>query len=177
MAERCGFEVMGDCQRCPVSGPAPAVGDQSFTEFSSCFSASHPLKQAVTLSAQYGINVFVLGMVLMLAGTFQRAGVTQEHILAYLSTLMAMQLVWMLWYFFRRHGKRVLVTEKDEHAGPRWLTGGLTLFAILSLVLDMFKFGYYIGYSSCLTATKGIYPAIHAVHTLSQVTVPYQHLY
>ncbi|XP_048396671.2 proton channel OTOP1 [Stegostoma tigrinum] len=163
MAERCGFEVLGDCQRRPVSGPAPAVGEDS------CFSASQPVKQAATLSAQYGINVFVLGMVLMLAGTFQRAGVTQEHTLAYLSTLMAMQLAWMLWYFFRRHGKSVLVTEKDEHAGPRWLRGGLTLFAILSLVLDVFKIGYYIGYSSCLTATKGAYPAIHAVHTLSQV--------
>ncbi|XP_060685427.1 proton channel OTOP1 [Hemiscyllium ocellatum] len=169
MTERCGFEILGHCQRRPVTSQAGAVGDQSFTEFSSSFSANQPLKQAVIMSAQYGINVFVLGLVLMLAGTFHRAGVTQEHILAYLSTLMAIQLAWMLWYFSRRHGKRVLLTEKDEHAGPRWLRGGLTLFATLSLVLDMFKIGYYVGYSSCLTAVKGVYPAIHAVHTLSQV--------
>ncbi|XP_078399478.1 proton channel OTOP1 [Cetorhinus maximus] len=167
MDERCKLEVL--CHRKRRGSQCPAVGDQNSGRYTRSSAESPRLKYTATLSAQYGINVFVLGLVLTVAGTFQKAGVAQEHILAYLSTLMAMQLAWMLWYFLRRHGKRGLVTEKDDHAGPRWLRGGLTLFAILSLVLDMFKIGYYIGYSSCLTAAKGVFPAVHAVHTLSQV--------
>ncbi|XP_078090496.1 proton channel OTOP1 [Mustelus asterias] len=168
MGERYRLEVL--CHRKRRSSQCLSGKDQSLGSFPGPPSAERqPLKYTVTLSAQYGINVFVLGLVLTVAGTFQKAGVAQEHILAYLSTLMAMQLAWMLWYFLRMHGKRGLLTEKDDHAGPRWLRGGLTLFAILSLVLDMFKIGYYIGYSRCLTAAKGVFPAIHAVHTLSQV--------
>ncbi|XP_067847555.1 proton channel OTOP1 [Heptranchias perlo] len=167
MDEGCRLEVL--CHRKRCSSKCSAVEDQSFRKFTSDLPEACPLKNAVTLSAQYGINMFVLGLVLTVAAAFQKAGVAQEHILAYLSTLMAMQLAWMLWYFLRRHGKRGLVTDKDAHAGPRWLRGGLTLFAILSLVLDMFKIGYYIGYSSCLTAAKGVFPVVHAVHTLSQV--------
>ncbi|GCB66717.1 proton channel OTOP1 [Scyliorhinus torazame] len=167
MGERYRLEVL--CPRKRRSNQCLADEDPNFGSFPKSSAESQPLKYAVTLSAQYGINVFVLGLVLTVAGTFHKAGVAQEHTLAYLSTLMAMQLAWMLWYFLRMHGKRGQVTEKDDHAGPRWLRGGLTLFAILSLVLDMFKIGYYIGYSSCLTVAKGVFPAVHAVHTLSQV--------
>ncbi|XP_072111988.1 proton channel OTOP1 [Mobula birostris] len=129
----------------------------------------HLPNNAVTPSAQYGINVFALGLVLTVAEASQKAGVTQEHVLAYLSTLMAMQLVWMLWYFVKRNERRGLTIDKDDHAGPGWLRGGLILFAILSLVLDMLKIGYYVGYSSCLTDASGAFPVIHAVHTISQV--------
>uniref|UniRef100_UPI00398EA990 proton channel OTOP1 n=1 Tax=Pristiophorus japonicus TaxID=55135 RepID=UPI00398EA990 len=167
MDEGCRLEVL--CHSKRRSSKCLAGEDHSFGRFTCSLPDTYSLKNAVTLSAQYGINVFVLGLVLTVAAAFQRAGVAEEHILAYLSTLMVMQLAWMLWYFLRRHGKRELVMDKDDHAGPRWLRGGLTLFAILSLVLDMFKIGYYIGYSSCLTAAKGVFPAVHAVHTLSQV--------
>ncbi|XP_069782742.1 proton channel OTOP1 isoform X3 [Narcine bancroftii] len=125
------------------------------------------LQNAVTPSAQYGINVFALGLVLTVAEASRKAGVMQKHVLVYLSTLMVTQLAWMLWYFCRRRKKRGLAI--DDHAGPGWLRGGLTLFAILSLVLDMLKIGYYIGYSSCLTDANGAFPVVHAVHTLSQV--------
>uniref|UniRef100_A0A4W3JE50 Otopetrin 1 n=1 Tax=Callorhinchus milii TaxID=7868 RepID=A0A4W3JE50_CALMI len=124
---------------------------------------------AATLSAQYGVNVFVLGLVLTLAMLFHRAGVAQEHVLAYLSTAMAMQLAWMLCYSLMKHRQKGVVSSKDAHAGARWLRGGLILFGILSLVLDVFKIGYYIGYSRCLTAAKGVFPVVHAVHTISQV--------
>ncbi|XP_067888809.1 proton channel OTOP1 [Heterodontus francisci] len=167
MDEGCRLEDL--CHSKRRSSKCLTVENQNFGRLTHSTAETYSLKYAVTLSVQYGINVFVLGLVLSVAGIFQKAGVAQEHILAYLSTLMVMQLAWMLWYFVRRHGKRGLVADIDDHAGPRWLRGGLTLFAILSLVLDMFKIGYYIGYSSCLTAAKGVFPAIHAVHTFSQV--------
>ncbi|XP_078255923.1 proton channel OTOP1 [Rhinoraja longicauda] len=133
------------------------------------------LRNAVTPSAQYGINIFALGLVLTVAEASQRAGVTQEHTLAYLSTLMAVQLAWMSWYFVKRRKRAGRAVDKDDHAGPGWLRGGLTLFAVLSLVLDMLKIGYYIGFSSCLTDATGAFPVVHAVHTLSQVYFLWSH--
>ncbi|XP_056411118.1 proton channel OTOP1 isoform X2 [Hyla sarda] len=47
--------------------------------------------------------------------------------------------------------------------------GGITLFAVITLILDSFKIGYYIGYSECLSITEGIFPVAHTIHTLLQV--------
>lgn len=49
-------------------------------------------------------------------------------------------------------------------------TGGLTLLALLSLIMDAFRIGYYVGYRSCLSAVLGVYPVIHATHTVAQVS-------
>ncbi|XP_051901022.1 proton channel OTOP1 [Pristis pectinata] len=164
MDDGCSLDVYNCSKPCSDKCGAPEEQDRSTSDLPDKY-----LKSAVTPSAQYGINVFALGLVLTVAEASQKAGVTQEHTLAYLSTLMAMQLAWMLWYFIRRHEKGGPTIDKDDHAGPGWLRGGLTLFAILSLVLDMLKIGYYIGYSSCLTDANGAFPVVHAVHTISQV--------
>ncbi|XP_055500634.1 proton channel OTOP1 [Leucoraja erinacea] len=163
MADGCSLEVYNH------SNPRPDKRQEP-----SC-SLDKPLRNAVTPSAQYGINVFALGLVLTVAEASQKAEVTQEHTLAYLSTLMAIQLAWMFWYFFRRRETKGLAVDKDHHAGPGWLRGGLTLFAILSLVLDMLKIGYYVGFSNCLTDANGAFPVVHAVHTLSQVYFLWSH--
>ena len=47
--------------------------------------------------------------------------------------------------------------------------GGLTLLALLSLIMDAFRIGYFVGYQSCVSAVIVVYPIIHAVHTISQV--------
>lgn len=49
------------------------------------------------------------------------------------------------------------------------LIGGLTLLALLSLIMDAFRVGYYVGYQSCVSAVVGVYPIIHATHTIAQV--------
>ncbi|XP_043919458.1 proton channel OTOP1-like [Protopterus annectens] len=49
------------------------------------------------------------------------------------------------------------------------LLGGLTIFAILALILDAFKIGYFAGYSECSSPTEAVYPAAHALHTLAQL--------
>ncbi|KAG6935039.1 otopetrin 1, partial [Chelydra serpentina] len=89
--------------------------------------------------------------------------------LSYLITIMLIQLLWMLWHIFRSYTQRTLIQEKDTHAGARWLKCGITLFAVITLILDSFKIGYFIGFSNCLSATEGIFPVTHAVHTLVQV--------
>lgn len=47
--------------------------------------------------------------------------------------------------------------------------GGITLFAVITLILDSFKVGYYIDFSNCLSPTEGIFPVTHAAHTILQV--------
>lgn len=49
--------------------------------------------------------------------------------------------------------------------------GGLTLLALLSLIMDAFRIGYYVGYQSCVSAVLGVYPVIHATHTIAQVSL------
>lgn len=49
--------------------------------------------------------------------------------------------------------------------------GGLTLLALLSLIMDAFRIGYYAGYQSCVSAVLGVYPVIHATHTVAQVSL------
>lgn len=48
--------------------------------------------------------------------------------------------------------------------------GGLTLLALLSMIMDVFRIGYYVGYQSCVSAVLGVYPVIHASHTIAQVS-------
>ncbi|CAM2113502.1 proton channel OTOP1 [Caretta caretta] len=131
--------------------------------------SSCPQKNAEILSSQYGINLFLAGLLLMFAWAVHAVGISKQELLSYLITIMLIQLLWMLWYIFRSYTQRTLIQEKDTHAGARWLKCGITLFAVITLILDSFKIGYFIGFSNCLSATEGIFPVTHAVHTLLQV--------
>ncbi|XP_026555773.1 proton channel OTOP1 [Pseudonaja textilis] len=105
----------------------------------------------------------------MFAWAVHAVGVAKSAVLAYLLSLMALQLLWMVWYLGRRCAHKRLIQDKDTQAGARWLKCGITLFAIITLIMDSFKIGYFIGFSSCLSITEGIFPVAHAVHTVLQV--------
>lgn len=38
------------------------------------------------------------------------------------------------------------------------MSGGLTMLALLSLIMDAFRIGYFVGYHSCISAVLGVYP-------------------
>ncbi|XP_021019520.1 proton channel OTOP1 [Mus caroli] len=131
--------------------------------------ASVPQKLAETLSSQYGLNVFVAGLLFLLAWAVHATGVGKSDLLCVLTALMLLQLLWMLWYVGRSYMQRRLIRPKDTHAGARWLRGSITLFAFITVVLGCLKVAYFIGFSECLSATEGVFPVTHAVHTLLQV--------
>ncbi|XP_073747249.1 proton channel OTOP1 [Callorhinus ursinus] len=54
-------------------------------------------------------------------------------------------------------------------ASPGRHTGSITLFAAITIILGCLKIGYFVGFSECLSATEGVFPVTHAVHTLLQV--------
>uniref|UniRef100_H0VZA5 Otopetrin 1 n=1 Tax=Cavia porcellus TaxID=10141 RepID=H0VZA5_CAVPO len=137
--------------------------------------SSVPQKLAEALSSQYGLNVFVAGLLFLLAWAVHAVGVGKRDLLGLLTALMLLQLLWMLWYVGRSYAQRRLIRPKDAHAGARWLRGSVTLFAAITVILGCFKVGYFIGYSECLSATEGVFPVTHAVHTLLQVYLLWGH--
>ncbi|XP_067324586.1 proton channel OTOP1 [Anolis sagrei] len=131
--------------------------------------SGYPQKNAETLSSQYGLHLFLAGLLVMLAWAVHAVGASKAAVFAYLITLMLLQVLWMAWYICRRNAQKRLIQGKDTHAGARWLKCAITLFALITLIMDSFKIGFFIGYSNCLSVTEGIFPVTHAVHTLLQV--------
>lgn len=80
-------------------------------------------KLAEALSSQYGLNVFVAGLLLLLAWAVHASRVGKGDLLGFLTALMLLQLVWMLWYMGRSAAQRRLIRPKDTQAGARWLRG------------------------------------------------------
>lgn len=84
---------------------------------------SFPQKLAEALSSQYALNVFVAGLLFLLAWAVHASGVGKRDLLCFLTALMLLQLLWMLWYVRRSSAHRRLIRLKDTYAGARWLRG------------------------------------------------------
>ncbi|CAI5783522.1 Hypothetical predicted protein, partial [Podarcis lilfordi] len=80
-----------------------------------------PEKNAEILSSQYGLHLFLAGLLLMFAWAVHAKGFSQSAVLSYLITLMLLQILWMAWYICRRYAHQRLIQDKDTHAGARWL--------------------------------------------------------
>ncbi|MBN3301980.1 proton channel OTOP1 [Amia ocellicauda] len=172
-----GLDIMFLNKNCHSSpGSFTNKDKKKFRNIKISFTDDYPQKNADILSGQYGINLLLVGVALMLSLSYTETSVKEEHLLSFLISLMILQLMWMLWYMIKKDSERGLVSEKDVHAGASWLRGGLTVLALISLIMDAFRIGYFVGYQSCLSATLGVYPAIHAVHTISQVHFLWFHI-
>nr|XP_002814628.3 proton channel OTOP1 [Pongo abelii] len=154
---------------CPPPSPPALRSPESPAPRRGGVRASVPQKLAEMLSSQYGLIVFVVGLLLLLAWAVHAAGVSKSDLLCFLTALMLLQLLWMLWYVGRSSAHRRLFRLKDTHAGAGWLRGSITLFAVITIILGCLKIGYFIGFSECLSATEGVFPVTHSVHTLLQV--------
>ncbi|KAI1888331.1 hypothetical protein AGOR_G00183910 [Albula goreensis] len=136
----------------------------------------YPRKSGQILSGQYGINLLLLGFAFMLGVSYHGHSIKEKHLVSYITTLMLMQLLWMLWYIVRKDRQKHALPEKDAHAGTSWLRGGLTILAMLSLIMDAFRIGKYVGYKACLSSALVVYPVVHAIHTISQVYFLWFHI-
>ncbi|KAK1900821.1 Proton channel OTOP1 [Dissostichus eleginoides] len=147
-----------------------------FSKLKLSLSGDYPRKNAEILSGQYGTNLLLIGLALMLAISHHGPSVKEEHLLSFVTCLMILQLIWMMWYILVRERQKNTRTEKDVHATTCWIRGGLTLLALLSLIMDAFRIGYFVGYQSCVSAVLGVYPVIHATHTIAQVHFLWFHI-
>ncbi|KAM4706585.1 proton channel OTOP1-like [Discoglossus pictus] len=126
-------------------------------------------------SIQYGFNIFLVGILLILAVSLRLHGVNKSDLLIFLIILMLVQILWMFWYVLISDSKKWGHAEKDSHAGARWLRCGIALFALTTLAMDALKLGFFAGYSVCVPVTEAIYPVVHIAHTVFQVYFLWYH--
>lgn len=108
---------------CPPPQPPTPGSPEPPAPWRGSVRASVPQKLAEALSSQYGLNVFVAGLLLLLAWAVHASGVGKSDLLCFLTALMLLQLLWMLWYVRRSAAHRRLIRPKDTQAGARWLRG------------------------------------------------------
>uniref|UniRef100_A0A0D9QX73 Otopetrin 2 n=2 Tax=Chlorocebus sabaeus TaxID=60711 RepID=A0A0D9QX73_CHLSB len=82
--------------------------------------------------------------------------------------MMLLAMLWILFYLLRTVRCPCAVPYRDAHAGPIWLRGGLVLFGICTLIMDIFKTGYYSSFFECQSAIKILHPVIQAVFVIIQ---------
>ncbi|XP_053231807.1 proton channel OTOP2 [Podarcis raffonei] len=114
------------------------------------------------------INLVLLSCTLVSGGAFQEVKLHDYDVFFMLIIVMLINIAWMLFYIFRTSRLQGAIPCKDNHAGPIWLRGGLVLFAVLSLVMDAFKTGYYSSYYKCLSPIRIMFPVVQAVFVITQ---------
>ncbi|KAL0977801.1 hypothetical protein UPYG_G00161360 [Umbra pygmaea] len=180
MVEHGGLDIMclnkSYCHSSSTSSSSSEREKKIFTKLTVSLCEDYPQKNAEVLSGQYGTNLLLIGVALMLAIANHSAYIGEECLLLFITILMILQLIWMMWYIARRDNQNEVQLERDVHATTCWIRGGLTLLALLSLIMDAFRIGYFVGYRSCLSAVLGVYPVVHAIHTIAQVHFLWFHI-
>ncbi|KAM9119124.1 proton channel OTOP2 [Pangshura tecta] len=119
-------------------------------------------------SVLLAINLVLLACTLVSSAAFNKVAVHDYDVFFMLTVIMLICIAWILFYLIVTAKRRDAILYKDSHAGPVWLRGGLVLFAIFTLVMDVFKTGYYSSFYNCLSAIKIIYPLVQAVFVIIQ---------
>ncbi|KAK1330849.1 hypothetical protein QTO34_008791 [Cnephaeus nilssonii] len=117
------------------------------------------------LSVLLAVNVLLLACTLVSGGAFNKVAVYDTDVFALLTTMMLLAALWIAFYLLRTARCPDAVPYRDAHAGPIWLRGGLVLFGICTLVMDVFKTGYYSSFLECQSAIKILHPLTQAVFT------------
>ncbi|KAM5309430.1 proton channel OTOP2 [Glossophaga mutica] len=139
------------------SGPAPRAAPREVWK-----------KGGRLLSVLLAANALLLACALISGGAFNKVAVYDTDVFALLTTMMLLATVWILFYLLRTVRGPDAVPYRDAHAGPIWLRGGLVLFGICTLVMDVFKTGYYSSFFECQSAIKILHPLAQAVFVVVQ---------
>ncbi|XP_039715406.1 proton channel OTOP2 [Pteropus medius] len=120
------------------------------------------------LSVLLAVNVLLLACTLISGGAFNKVAVYDTDVFALLTAMMLLATLWILFYLLRTVRCPDAVPYRDKHAGPIWLRGGLVLFGMCTLVMDVFKTGYYSSFFECQSAIKILHPLTQAVFVIVQ---------
>lgn len=120
------------------------------------------------LSVLLAVNVLLLACTLISGGAFNKVAVYDTDVFALLTTMMLLAALWIGFYLLRTARCADAVPYRDAHAGPIWLRGGLVLFGICTLVMDVFKTGYHSSFFECQSAIKILHPLTQAVFVIIQ---------
>ncbi|XP_045896879.1 proton channel OTOP2 [Micropterus dolomieu] len=114
------------------------------------------------------VNILILGCALVSGTAYNNADITIAELQVVVIILLLLTSIWMLYYTIYMARKENAVVYKDGHAGPVWLRGGLVIFGLLSIIMDLFKICSYVGYLHCESAVKVVFPVMQLVFTLVQ---------
>uniref|UniRef100_A0AAZ3STS0 Otopetrin 2 n=1 Tax=Oncorhynchus tshawytscha TaxID=74940 RepID=A0AAZ3STS0_ONCTS len=120
------------------------------------------------LSSIITFNILILGIALVSGSVFNNVKINAINLQIFLIVLIILTTAWMLYYTIYTSREDHAVLYKDSHAGPVWLRGGLVLFGLCSLIMDVFKIANYVGYLHCDSAVKIAFPVVQAVFILVQ---------
>ena len=125
MVEHSGLDIMCLNKYCHSSSSSSSSEQdkKTFAKLKLSLSGDYPRKNAEILSGQYGTNLLLIGAALMLAIAHHDPFVKEEHFLSFVTCLMSLQLMWMLWYILVRDRQKNTRTEKDVHATTCWIRG------------------------------------------------------
>ncbi|XP_017944835.2 proton channel OTOP2 [Xenopus tropicalis] len=151
-----------------VPPPDPTFEKISLGELSAVSAKSPEVwkKGGRLLSGLLGINIVLLGCALVSSGAFTDVSVAEREVLSFLSVLMGLSSIWMVSYLLWTSKHKYNL--KDSHAGPIWLRGGLVLFGVCTLVLDVMKIGKSVTLIHCESPVKIVHPVIQGVFVVIQ---------
>ncbi|XP_019213434.1 proton channel OTOP2 [Oreochromis niloticus] len=114
------------------------------------------------------VNILILGSVLVTGSTHEEINIKAYHLQIFLIIILLLTSMWMISYSIYTARNKNAVNYKDAHAGPTWLRGGLVLFGVLSIIMDIFKIASYVGYLHCDSAVKVAFPVVQIVFIFVQ---------
>uniref|UniRef100_A0AAY5L4J4 Otopetrin 2 n=1 Tax=Esox lucius TaxID=8010 RepID=A0AAY5L4J4_ESOLU len=126
------------------------------------------IRRSWLLSGIIAVNVLILGCALVSGSAFNNVKISTIDLEIFLIIMVILTTVWMLYYVIYTSREDCAVLHKDGHAGPVWLRGGLVIFGICSLLMDVFKMANFIGYMHCDSAVKIVFPVLQCIFILVQ---------
>ncbi|TKS92010.1 Otopetrin-2 [Collichthys lucidus] len=120
------------------------------------------------LSGIICVNILILGCALVSGSAYNNVNISTPDLQIFLIILLLLTSIWMIYYASYTARQENAVVYKDGHAGPIWLRGGLVLFGLLSIIMDIFKIASYVGYLHCDSAVKVAFPVVQFVFILVQ---------
>ncbi|XP_029015988.1 proton channel OTOP2 [Betta splendens] len=120
------------------------------------------------LSGIVCVNIIILGCTFVTATAHNSMNISASDLQAFLIFLILITSSWILYYTIYTARTKDAVVYKDGHAGPIWLRGGLVLFGLLSIIMDIFKIVSYAGYLECESAVKVAFPVVQLLFVFVQ---------
>ncbi|KAK1878310.1 Proton channel OTOP3 [Dissostichus eleginoides] len=120
------------------------------------------------LSVIICLNILILGCALVSGSAYKDVNISNSDLQIFLIVLLLLTSIWMVYYVAFTARTENAIEYKDCHAGPVWLRGGLVLFGLLTIIMDIFKIASYVGYIHCDSAVKVAFPVVQLVFVLVQ---------
>uniref|UniRef100_A0A3Q3N8F2 Proton channel OTOP2-like n=1 Tax=Mastacembelus armatus TaxID=205130 RepID=A0A3Q3N8F2_9TELE len=121
------------------------------------------------------INILILGCALVSGSAQNNAQIKASDLQIFLIILLLLTSIWMIYYIIYTAREENAVVYRDGHAGPVWLRGGLVLFGLLGIIMDIFKIASYVGYLHCESTVKIVFPAVQLVFISIQTYYLWRH--